>query len=241
MVLPKRANIALAGNPNCGKTSIFNFLTGSNQKVGNWGGVTVEKKEGSIEVEGVTLNFVDLPGIYSLSPYSIEEVIARNYITDEAPDIVINVIDASNIERNLYLTAQLLELGAPVMIALNMGDVAKLRGIRIDKEILSQLLGVPVVETIGRKGTGREELKSTIISLISGKEVIKRHSQINYGKELEEVVSSLEGIISSQGSNGRELKAMSGVDDFVSQVPKLKEFLLPSAKPEEQVIHTKGK
>ena len=241
MELPTKVNIALAGNPNCGKTSIFNFLTGSNQKVGNWGGVTVEKKEGSIEIEGMTFNFVDLPGIYSLSPYSIEEVISRNYITDEAPDIVINVVDAANIERNLYLTAQLLELGAPVMIALNMADVANQRGIRIDTEILSQLLGVPVIETIGRKGEGTEDLKSAILKFIRKKEVIKRHSQINYGKELESIISSLEGVIFSQESRGSQLQSISGIDDFVSQVPKLKNFVLPSAKPYEEVAHTKGK
>ena len=190
--------VVLAGNPNSGKTSLFNFLTGSNQKVGNWGGVTVEKKEGSVEVDGVTLNFLDLPGTYSLSPYSIEEVISRNYITDEAPDIVVNVIDASNVERNLYMTAQLLELGVPVIIALNMIDVAEGRGTRINSELLSQLLGVPVVGTVGRKGQGIEELKRTVLKVANGELPILRHSQITYGKELEQAISSLEALVVSQ-------------------------------------------
>ena len=132
--------IALAGNPNCGKTTMFNDLTGSSQYVGNWPGVTVEKKEGKLRGQKDVI-ITDLPGIYSLSPYTLEEVVTRNYIMDERPDVVVNLVDASNIERNLYLTTQLTEMGIPVLIALNMMDIVKKNGDRIDTKKLSEQLG----------------------------------------------------------------------------------------------------
>lgn len=157
--------IALAGNPNAGKTSLFNALTGSRQHVGNWPGKTVEKKEGTFRYQGITFQVVDLPGTYSLSAYSPEEVIARDFILYEQPDVVINVVDASNLERNLYLTVQLLELGVPVVIALNLVDIARDRGIRIDRAGLSALLShVPVVETVATKGRGFEQLLETVLT-----------------------------------------------------------------------------
>ena len=140
--------MALAGNPNSGKTTLFNALTGARQYVGNWPGVTVEKKEGKLKFEDKNLILVDLPGTYSLSPYSMEEIIAKNYIINEKPDVVVNIVDASNIERNLFLTMQLLELGRPTVIALNMMDVAKAKGYEIDVTKLSMELGVPVVPII---------------------------------------------------------------------------------------------
>jgi small GTP-binding protein domain len=143
--------MALAGNPNSGKTTLFNALTGARQYVGNWPGVTVEKKEGKLKFEDKNLILVDLPGTYSLSPYSMEEIIAKNYIINEKPDVVINIVDASNIERNLFLTMQLLELGRPTVIALNMMDVAKAKGYEIDVTKLSMELGVPVVPIIAYK------------------------------------------------------------------------------------------
>jgi ferrous iron transport protein B len=159
--------IALAGNPNAGKTSLFNALTGARQHVGNWPGKTVEKKEGTFRYQGLTCQVVDLPGTYSLSAYSPEEVITRDYILDEQPDIVINVVDASNLERNLYLTVQLLELGTPLLIALNLIDIAQGRGIRVDGASLSSLLGhVPIVETVGNRGQGLDQLLETMISLV---------------------------------------------------------------------------
>ena len=145
--------IALAGNPNCGKTTMFNALTGSNQFVGNWPGVTVEKKEGRLKGHK-DVSIMDLPGIYSLSPYTLEEVVARNYLLHESPDVILNLVDASNIERNLYLTTQLLELGLPVVIALNMMDVVKKNGDKIDTAKLSASLGCPVVETSAVRGEG---------------------------------------------------------------------------------------
>ena len=145
--------IALAGNPNCGKTTLFNALTGSNQFVGNWPGVTVEKKEGKLKKhDGVIVT--DLPGIYSLSPYTLEEVVARNYLIGERPDAILNIIDGTNLERNLYLTTQLTELGIPVVIAINMMDVVKKNGDKIDTAMLSKELGCKIVEISALKGTG---------------------------------------------------------------------------------------
>ncbi|MDD6503261.1 MAG: ferrous iron transport protein B, partial [Oscillospiraceae bacterium] len=145
--------IALAGNPNCGKTTLFNALTGANQYVGNWPGVTVEKKEGKLKKQG-DVTITDLPGIYSLSPYTLEEVVARNYLIGERPDAILNIVDGTNLERNLYLTTQLTELGIPVVVAINMMDVVRKNGDRIDTKQLSQTLGCPVVEISALKGDG---------------------------------------------------------------------------------------
>lgn len=157
---------ALAGNPNCGKTTLFNELTGSTAHVGNWPGVTVDKREGVYKKLGDKVDIVDLPGIYSLSPYTPEEVVSRNFVIDEHPDCIINVIDATNLERNLYLTTQLLEVDAPMIIALNMMDVVKQSGTTILTKELEKKLGVPVVEISALKGEGIDELmKKHTISL----------------------------------------------------------------------------
>ncbi len=154
----REMRLALVGNPNCGKTTLFNALTGSNQYVGNWPGVTVEKKEGLATVEGRAVTIVDLPGIYSLSPYSMEEIVARNFIVEEAPDAIINIVDATNLERNLYLTVQLLELEKPMVVALNFMDEVEKRGDKIDLKRLSQALGIPVVPITARSGANVDEL-----------------------------------------------------------------------------------
>ncbi len=154
----REMKLALVGNPNCGKTTLFNALTGSNQYVGNWPGVTVEKKEGYAQVDGKRVTIVDLPGIYSLSPYSMEEIVARDFIVEEHPDAIINIVDATNIERNLYLTAQLLELERPMVVALNFMDEVEKRGDRLDVEKLSQALGVPVIPITARTGENVEEM-----------------------------------------------------------------------------------
>ena len=145
--------IALAGNPNCGKTTLFNALTGANQYVGNWPGVTVEKKEGKLKKQG-DVTITDLPGIYSLSPYTLEEVVARNYLINQRPDAILNIIDGTNLERNLYLTTQLTELGIPVVVAINMMDVVRKNGDKINTQELSKALGCRVVEISALKGDG---------------------------------------------------------------------------------------
>ncbi|QXM06838.1 ferrous iron transport protein B [Crassaminicella indica] len=185
--MSKNITIALAGNPNSGKTTLFNALTGARHSVGNWPGVTVEKKEGMLKYKENDIIAVDLPGTYSLSPYSIEEMIARNYIVDEAPDVVVNIVDASNIERNLYLSTQLIELGKPVIIALNMMDVAERRGYRIDEKKLSEALGVPVVPIIATQKKGIEKLLDTALDIVFGK-VSYNPNQVNYGKDLEKKI-----------------------------------------------------
>ena len=150
-----KLKFGLAGNPNCGKTTMFNALTGANQYVGNWPGVTVEKKSGKLRNSGEDeIEIVDLPGIYSLSPYTLEEVVSADFILKEKPDVVIDIVDATNIERNLYLTTQLIETGVPVVIALNMTDLLHKNGISINNKKLSEILGCPVVDTSALSGTG---------------------------------------------------------------------------------------
>ena len=156
--------IALAGNPNCGKTTLFNALTGANQYVGNWPGVTVEKKEGKLKGNKDVI-ITDLPGIYSLSPYTLEEVVARNYLIQEYPDAIINIIDGTNIERNLYLSTQLLELGIPVVMAVNMIDVLEKTGDKVHLDKLSKKLGCPVVEISALKGDGIKEAANKAVEL----------------------------------------------------------------------------
>ena len=166
--------IALAGNPNCGKTTLFNALTGSNQYVGNWPGVTVEKKEGKLKKHNDVI-ITDLPGIYSLSPYTLEEVVARNYLIDEKPDVVLNIIDGTNLERNLYLTTQVVELGIPVVVAVNMMDIVKKNGDKINVNELSRQLACPVVEISALKGTGVMEAAEKAIEVAGSEAPIPQH------------------------------------------------------------------
>ena len=154
----KKLTIALAGNANVGKSVVFNYLTGLHQHIGNWPGKTVEKAEGTLHFKDYTIDIIDLPGIYSLSTFSLEELISREYIAVERPDLVINVVDASVLERNLFFTLQLMELETPMIMALNQIDMAKSKGIAIDIEKLEQILGVPVVPTIAIKGVGVYDL-----------------------------------------------------------------------------------
>jgi small GTP-binding protein len=161
----KTLRVVLAGNPNAGKSTIFNALTGSHQHVGNWPGKTVEKKEGKFKNGDYEIQVIDLPGTYSLTAYSPEEVIARDYILNEKPDLVVTVVDAANLERNLYLTVQVLELGVPVIVALNMTDMADTRGLKIDRDMLSRGLQSPVVSTTANKGEGIDHLVKTMLNL----------------------------------------------------------------------------
>ena len=184
--------IALAGNPNCGKTTMFNALTGANQYVGNWPGVTVEKKEGKLKnKKDVTVT--DLPGIYSLSPYTLEEVVSRDYLLNEKPDVIIDLVDATNIERNLYLATQLLEIGIPVVIALNMVDLLKKNNIHINVKGLSSALGCPIVETSALKGTGLKEVVDEAIKCANQHRVPSK--QMEFPKAVEKAVNEIEGLV----------------------------------------------
>ena len=188
--------IALAGNPNCGKTTMFNALTGANQYVGNWPGVTVEKKEGKVKskrAKGEEVIVTDLPGIYSLSPYTLEEVVSRDYILNENPDVIIDLVDATNIERNLYLTTQLIETGVPVVIALNMADLIAKRGMKIDTKRLSMLLGCPIIETSALKQTGLTELIDEAVKVARKKE-IELPGEI-FSKEMESAVGEVKDLL----------------------------------------------
>ena len=191
----KSFTIALAGNPNSGKTTIFNNITGTRQKVGNWPGVTVEKKEGAVSKYGYDLKIIDLPGTYSLTPFSIEEIVARDFVLDESPDVVIDIIDASNLERSLYLATQLRELDCKVLFALNMADVAFSRGTKIDAEKMSELLNVPVVFTIGNKNKGIDTLLKTAIELAESKSKISQKRKVKYSKDIEDSISKLQSFI----------------------------------------------
>ncbi len=183
--------IALAGNPNAGKTTLFNQLTGARQKVGNWSGVTVEKKEGVCIHRGQQIKVVDLPGTYSLTAYSVEEIVARDFILEEHPDVVVDVLDASNLERNLYLATQLIELNIRLVFAMNMVDVAQARGIVVDYEHLAKLLGVPIVKTVGTKGEGIDMLLDTVLEVAKDQDPVARHIHINYGPEIEEEIGKI--------------------------------------------------
>ena len=191
----RQLTIALAGNANVGKSVIFNQLTGLNQIVGNWPGKTVERAEGSLYFKGYKIRIIDLPGIYSLSTFSMEEIVSRDYIAVEKPDIIINVVDASALERNLYFTLQLLELKAPIIVDLNQVDFAAKKGLRIDVEKLSEALGVPVVPTVAVTGSGIDEMLSTVIA-VSGEEEKLKPLKVRYGKEIEEKVEALKKLVS---------------------------------------------
>jgi ferrous iron transport protein B len=197
---PSTVTLALAGNPNAGKTTIFNAITGARQHVGNWPGVTVEKKEGALSHAGRDIHVVDLPGTYSLTAYSLEEIIARQFIVESAPDVVVDVVDASNLERNLYLSVQLLEMGAKVVMALNMIDVAQGRRINIDEKRLSELLGIPIIPTNGKKGVGIDDLVSVALHTADQQDSAnERPAWLHYGTELEEEIEQIEQKIAAAG------------------------------------------
>lgn len=184
-------NVALVGNPNCGKTSIFNIAAHAHERVGNYSGVTVDEKVGIFQYEGYTFNLVDLPGTYSLSAYSPEELYVRKHILEKNPDIILNVVDGSNLERNLYLTTQLIDMDITMVMALNMYDELKRSGDKLDIDQLSTLLGMPIVPTTGRTGAGIADLFDKIIEVFEGRDTKTRHIHVNHGKELEQDISTL--------------------------------------------------
>ncbi|MCX0380661.1 ferrous iron transport protein B [Clostridium perfringens] len=219
--------IALAGNPNCGKTSLFNLLTKSRQHIGNWPGVTVEKKEGTLKFKCKSYKVIDLPGTYSLGAYSEDEIVARNYILKDKPDVVINVVDATNLERNLYLTTQLIEMGANVVIALNMIDQAEALNIEIDTNKLSKRLGVPIIKTSALKNRGIEELIETSIHSKKNEKLIN----INYGEDIEKEIKNLSSLLEAYKNklefpiNWTALKLLEN-DEYIKD--KIKQLNSPS-------------
>lgn len=228
--------IALAGNPNCGKTTLFNALTGANQYVGNWPGVTVEKKEGKLK-GNKDVTITDLPGIYSLSPYTLEEVVARNYLIGERPDAIINIIDGTNIERNLYLSTQILELGIPVVLAVNMIDIVQKSGDRVNTAKLAEKLGCSVVEISALKGTGIEEVSKKAVELAKGKKTLKPVHK--FAAEVESVIDTVETSLAGKTPAKQErffaIKLLEGDDkigglmngslDVSAEIKKLEEVM----------------
>ena len=195
-------NVALIGNPNCGKTSLFNIASGSKEHVGNYSGVTVDAKKGHFEYGGYRFNIVDLPGTYSLSSYSPEELYVRRYLRDEMPDVIINVVVASNLERNLYLTTELIDMDRSMVIALNMYDELERSGASLDYKLLGEMIGVPMVPTVSRTGEGIDRLFDTVIGVYEGRESAVRHIHVNLGKELEEGVRVVKDEIKKDGVIG---------------------------------------
>lgn len=196
----KIINVALVGNPNCGKTSLFNFAAGAHEHVGNYSGVTVDAKEGTFHHNGYTFKIVDLPGTYSLSAYSPEELYVRKHLNEEQPDVVVNVVDTSNLERNFYLTCQLIDMDVRMVIALNMYDELEKHGDKFDHDSLSRMLGIPMVPTISKTGFGIEDLFDRVIKVYEEADPILRHIHINYGETLEKSISLLNRLLKHHGN-----------------------------------------
>ena len=228
----KKLLIALAGNANVGKSVIFNHLTGLHQHIGNWPGKTVEKAEGTLHFKGYTIDIIDLPGIYSLSTYSLEELISRKYIAVEKPDVVINVVDASVLERNLYFTLQLMELETPMVIALNQMDMAQKKGIQIDVEKLEKLLGIPVIPTVAIKGVGIFQLLEKAIEIAEKGRTT--HAPVKFGEEVEEKITELtkmvEGIQFWYPPRYVAIKLLEGDEEIEREVAKINPQIISAAK-----------
>ncbi|MBI9049604.1 MAG: ferrous iron transport protein B [Anaerolineaceae bacterium] len=229
--MKKNPIIALAGNPNCGKSTIFNALTGGNQHVGNWPGKTVEKKVGKLKLGDMEINVVDLPGTYSLSAYSIEEKIARDFIVQEKPDAVISVVDASNLERNLYLTLQLLEMNVPVIVVLNMMDVAEQKQLQFDDQRLSRSLESTVVRTIARDEVGIDHLKTELSKVLKYNASVKEPFGIDYGKEIEKEIQKLDNVLAEQAESDSviptrwlAIKLLEDDEDLTRQVSQYRKW-----------------
>jgi ferrous iron transport protein B len=232
-VTKRKLVIALAGNANAGKSVIFNYLTGLHQHIGNWPGKTVERAEGTLHFKGYTIDIIDLPGIYSLSTYSLEELVSRKYIAVERPDIVINVVDASVLERNLFFTLQLIELETPMIIALNQMDIAKRKGIEIDTEKLEKLLGVPVIPTVATKGIGISLLLEKAVGIIE-KGPTTKSVKVKYGEEVEERIAKLtkmfEGTQFCYPSRYVAIKLLEGDEEIRREAGRIDPQIVSAAK-----------
>jgi ferrous iron transport protein B len=229
----KKLLIALAGNANVGKSVIFNYLTGLHQHIGNWPGKTVERAEGTLQFRGYTIDIVDLPGIYSLSTYSLEELVSRKYIAVERPDMVINVVDASVLERNLFFTLQLMELETPMVIALNQLDIAKSKGIQIDTAALENMLGVPVMPTVAVKGVGIDKLLEKAIETVE-KGPLEKPPQVMYGKEVEKrigvLVEKMKSIHLVYQPRYVAIKLLEGDKEILQEIEKIAPDVVSVAK-----------
>lgn len=243
-------NIALVGNPNCGKTSLFNFASGAHERVGNYSGVTVDAKEGRAEYAGYQFNLVDLPGTYSLSAYSPEELYVRKQIIDKTPDVIINVIDVSNLERNLYLTTQLVDMNLKIVGALNMFDEFESRGDKLDYDKLGELFGIPLVPTVFRNGRGVDELFNTVISVYEGESLKgknrQRHVHLNHGKYIEQAIDEIKKEIqkdeqirykySTRFLSIKLLEKDSNIENFVKSLPNGEEIIATRDKAAEYIM-----
>ncbi len=231
----KTINVALVGNPNCGKTSLFNFASGAHEHVGNYSGVTVDAKEGIFRQNGYTFRIVDLPGTYSLSAYTPEELYVRNHLNEAQPDVVINILDASNLERNLYLTCQLIDMDVRMVIALNMYDELEKHGNKFDHETLSKMIDAPIIPTVSKTGFGIRELFDRVIKVYEEQDPVIRHIHINYGESLEKGISNLRKALKENGNIGKSLskrylsikllESDREVEDFVRSLPDSKPIL----------------
>lgn len=243
-------NITLVGNPNCGKTSLFNFASGAHERVGNYSGVTVDAKEGRAEYAGYQFNLVDLPGTYSLSAYSPEELYVRKQIIDKTPDVIINVIDASNLERNLYLTTQLVDMNLKIVGALNMFDEFESRGDKLDYDKLGELFGIPLVPTVFRNGRGVDELFNTVINVYEGESLKgknrQRHVHLNHGKYIEQAIDEIKKEIqkdeqirykySTRFLSIKLLEKDSNIENFVKSLPNGEEIIATRDKAAKYIM-----
>lgn len=230
----KRLVIALAGNPNAGKTTIFNNITGSRQHVGNYPGVTVEKKEGKIKYEDYEITVVDLPGTYGLSAYSPDELVSRNVIIEERPDLIINIVDASNLERNLYLTSQLKELEVPLLLVLNMADVAE-QSSKIDYTLLEKLLGIPTIRSVGSKNEGTGEILKEAIKIVEKKRVLPERT-VHYRHEIEDELVRLQGFMTGDGQKTLEIAASSGAGSHTAQAYPTRWLAVKLLENDQEII-----
>lgn len=242
----KIIHVALVGNPNCGKTCIFNIASGAHERVGNYSGVTVDSKEGYFNFKGYKIKLVDLPGTYSLSAYTPEELYVRKYIVEKMPDIILNVVDSSNLERNLYLTTQLIDMDVPMVMALNMYDELEKSGNTLDHTQLGMLLGIPSVPTIGSTGKGIDSLFDMVVRVYNGENTVSRHIHVNHGKDLEKHIDEIEAVVrvNPEPNNNYSARFLSikllendkQITDMLRQLPNGSDIIKVRDKAQEEIL-----